>query len=70
MLGIHRSTLWRWLDMKKIPQPRRISGRTLWAREEIELFAQCESIPEFTRLRRSGMGQRRGEPSATPGKHP
>jgi excisionase family DNA binding protein len=52
LLGIHRSTVWRWLDQKLIPQPRRVGGRTLWSREEIELFARCGSMAEFRRLRR------------------
>ena len=52
MLGVHRSTIWRWLDGELIPAPRRIGRRTLWSREEIELFARCTSMAEFRRLRR------------------
>jgi excisionase family DNA binding protein len=50
-LGVHRSTVWRWLDDELIPAPRRIGQRTLWSREEIELFARCNSMTEFGRLR-------------------
>jgi excisionase family DNA binding protein len=53
MLGVHRSTVWRWLDAGLIPAPRRVGGRTLWSREEVELFARCRSMAEFQRLRRS-----------------
>jgi excisionase family DNA binding protein len=55
MLGVHRSTVWRWCDDELIPAPRRIGRRTLWSREEIELFARCNSMVEFGRLRRAGM---------------
>jgi excisionase family DNA binding protein len=51
LLGIHRSTVWRWLDHGFIPAPRRIGGRTLWLREDIELFARCSSLAEFRRLK-------------------
>ncbi len=50
--GVHRSTVWRWLDAGLIPAPRRLGGRTLWCRAEIELFARCDSLAEFARLRR------------------
>jgi excisionase family DNA binding protein len=52
LLGVHRSTIWRWLDQGLIPQPRRVGGRTRWVRAEIELFARCSSMAEFRRLRR------------------
>jgi prophage regulatory protein len=52
MLGVARSTVWRWLDAGLIPQPRRVGRRTLWCREEVELFARCHSMAEFERLRR------------------
>lgn len=52
MLGVHRSTVWRWLDGGRIPAPRRVGGRTLWSREDIELFARCDSMAEFARARR------------------
>jgi excisionase family DNA binding protein len=51
LLGIHRSTVYRWLDQGLIPPPRRIGGRTLWSRADIELFAECSSLAEFRRLR-------------------
>jgi excisionase family DNA binding protein len=51
LLGVHRSTIWRWLDQGLIPQPRRVGGRTRWVRAEIELFARCSSMSEFKRLR-------------------
>ncbi len=54
MLGVHRSTVWRWLDGGLIPSPRRVGGRTLWSRGEIEVFAGCGSMAEFARLRRAG----------------
>ena len=53
MLGVHRSTVWRWLDAGLIPPPRRVGRRTLWCREEVELFARCRSMAEFERLRKS-----------------
>jgi excisionase family DNA binding protein len=51
LLGIHRSTVRRWLEQGLIPRPRRIGGRTLWSRADIELFAECSSMAEFRRLR-------------------
>jgi predicted DNA-binding transcriptional regulator AlpA len=51
LLNIHRSTVWRWLDQELIPPPRRIGGRTLWLREDIELFSRCSSLAEFRRLK-------------------
>jgi excisionase family DNA binding protein len=51
LLGIHRSTVWRWLEQDLIPRPRRIGGRTLWSRADVELFAQCSSMTEFRRLK-------------------
>jgi excisionase family DNA binding protein len=51
LLGVHRSTIWRWLEQDLIPRPRRIGGRTLWSRADIELFAKCSSMAEFRRLR-------------------
>jgi excisionase family DNA binding protein len=53
MLNVHRSTVWRWLDQGLIPAPRRIGGRTLWSRSEVELFSQCRSMAEFRRAIRS-----------------
>jgi excisionase family DNA binding protein len=55
LLGVHRSTVWRWLDGGLIPAPRRVGGRTLWCREEIELFTRCASMAEFARLRRQAV---------------
>jgi predicted DNA-binding transcriptional regulator AlpA len=52
LLGVHRSTVWRWLDQQLIPPPRRVGGRTRWVRAEIELFVRCSSMAEFHRLRR------------------
>jgi excisionase family DNA binding protein len=51
LLGIHRSTVYRWLDQGLIPPPRRIGGRTVWARADVELFAECRSMAEFRGLR-------------------
>jgi predicted DNA-binding transcriptional regulator AlpA len=51
MLGVHRSTIWRWLDQKLNPMPHRVGRRTLWSLEEVELFARCSSMAEFRRLR-------------------
>jgi excisionase family DNA binding protein len=51
MLGVHRSTVWRWLDQGLIPPPRRIGARTLWLRADVELFARCGSLGEFRRLK-------------------
>jgi predicted DNA-binding transcriptional regulator AlpA len=51
ILGIHRSTVWRWLEQGLIPRPRRVGGRTLWAQADIELFAGCGSLAEFRRLK-------------------
>jgi excisionase family DNA binding protein len=58
LLGVHRSTIWRWLDGGLIPAPRRVGGRTLWCRAEVELFARGGSMAEFARLRRRAV---RGE---------
>jgi excisionase family DNA binding protein len=51
LLGVHRSTVWRWLEQGLIPRPRRIGGRTLWAQADIELFARCSSLADFQRQR-------------------
>jgi predicted DNA-binding transcriptional regulator AlpA len=51
LLHVHRSTVFRWLDQQLIPPPRRIGGRTLWLREDIELFSRCSSLAEFQRLK-------------------
>ena len=56
MLGVHRSTVWRWLDAGLIPPPRRVGRRTLWCRDEVELFARCRSMAEFERQRRRAAG--------------
>lgn len=53
LLGVARSTVWRWLDAGLIPAPRRLGGRTLWALRDVELFSRCRSLAEFERLRRS-----------------
>ena len=53
LLAVARSTVWRWLDAGLIPPPRRVGRRTLWAREEVELFARCRTMAEFERLRKS-----------------
>ena len=60
LLGVHRSTVWRWLDGGLVPQPRRVGGRTLWRRREIELFAACDSMAEFARLRRRAVAAAAG----------
>lgn len=52
LLGVHRSTVWRWLDAGLIPAPRRVGGRTLWCHAEVELFARCRTPAEFERHRR------------------
>jgi predicted DNA-binding transcriptional regulator AlpA len=52
LLGVHRATIWRWLDQGLIPLPRRVGGLPRWVRSEIELFARCASMAEFHRLRR------------------
>lgn len=51
VLGIHRSTVWRWADAGLIPQPRRIGRRTVWLRQDIELFSRCKSFSEYRRLK-------------------
>ena len=51
LLGIHRSTVWRWLEQGLVPRPRRIGGRTLWSRADIVLFTECTSLAEFRRLK-------------------
>jgi excisionase family DNA binding protein len=51
LLGVHRSTIWRWLEQNLIPRPRCIGGRTLWSRADIMLFAECSSMTEFRRLK-------------------
>jgi excisionase family DNA binding protein len=54
LLGVHRSTVWRWLEQGLIPEPRRLGGRTLWPRADIALFARCRSMAEYRRLRQEG----------------
>jgi predicted DNA-binding transcriptional regulator AlpA len=67
MLGIHRSTLWAWLDAGLIPKPvrfgvayrggQRRSRSTRWRRCDIELFLECRcSMSEFSR--RQGASRR------------
>jgi predicted DNA-binding transcriptional regulator AlpA len=51
LLGVHRSTVWRWADAGLIPQPRRIGRRTVWLRQDIELFSGCKSFSEYRRLK-------------------
>jgi excisionase family DNA binding protein len=51
LLGIHRSTVWRWLEQGLVPRPRRIGGRTLWSRADVVLFTECTSMAEFPRLK-------------------
>ncbi len=51
LLRVHRSTVWRWLDRRLIPEPRRVGGRTWWSRRDLELFLRCSSMAEFRRLR-------------------
>jgi excisionase family DNA binding protein len=57
LLHVHRSTVWRWLEQGLIPQPRRLGGRTLWSLADIELFAQCNSMGEFRRLKAGQTGR-------------
>jgi excisionase family DNA binding protein len=49
LLGVHRSTVWRWLEQGLIPEPCRVGGRTLWPLADVELFARCRSVAEFRR---------------------
>jgi predicted site-specific integrase-resolvase len=63
LLGISRSTVWAWLDRGDFPPPtkrigkartshgRERSCRTLWHRDDVELFARCRSMVEFKRLK-------------------
>jgi predicted DNA-binding transcriptional regulator AlpA len=43
LLGVHRSTVWRWADAELIPRPRRVGGRTIWVREHIEQFCKTQA---------------------------
>jgi predicted DNA-binding transcriptional regulator AlpA len=62
LLGVHRSTVWTWLESGLIPEPRRVgvayrggqrrSRTTRWLRSDLELFVQCKSMDEFIRRRR------------------
>jgi predicted DNA-binding transcriptional regulator AlpA len=62
-LGVARSTIWSWVDAGEFPPPKRVGKarrsdgkhracRSFWHREDIELFARCRSMAEFTRLKR------------------
>lgn len=62
-LGIHRATLWRWVDAGLVPQPIRIgkvvlspgrirSRTSRWNRAEIELFAQSGSMSQLRQAQR------------------
>jgi predicted DNA-binding transcriptional regulator AlpA len=51
VLGVHKSTIWRWTDAGLIPKPRRIGRRTVWLRQDIELFSRCKSFSEYLRLK-------------------
>ncbi|MGM0411420.1 MAG: helix-turn-helix transcriptional regulator [Bacillota bacterium] len=37
--GVHRGSIWRWVQEKKIPQPVKLSsGCTRWEIEDLELW--------------------------------
>lgn len=45
LLGVHRATLYRWLERGLFPQPTMKAGRTVrWSRELVEKFAR-EGLP-------------------------
>lgn len=63
ILGIHRTTLWRWVDAGLVPQPIRIGKVTIspgrvrsrtsrWNRAEIELFVQSGSMNQLRQSQR------------------
>jgi predicted DNA-binding transcriptional regulator AlpA len=67
LLGISRSTVWTWLDAGELPAPKRVGRsqegtrrqracRTLWHRGDIELFARCQSMAEYRRLKQQERG--------------
>ena len=41
--GCGVSTVWRWKDLKVIPQPVKIGGLTRWRREQIEAVGKNET---------------------------
>jgi predicted DNA-binding transcriptional regulator AlpA len=68
LLGCARSSIWVWLDAGEFPEPKRIgkfrssdgrqrSGRTVWHRHDIELFARCRNMAEFRRLKQEPQKQ-------------
>lgn len=41
LMGVHRATLYRWLERGLFPQPTMKAGRTVrWSRELVEKFAR------------------------------
>jgi predicted DNA-binding transcriptional regulator AlpA len=61
-LGIHRATVWTWLDLGLLPEPKRIgvirpinglkrSRITRWLRADIDLFVLCGDMAAFRRAK-------------------
>jgi predicted DNA-binding transcriptional regulator AlpA len=38
LLNISKATFWKWLKLKKLPQPVKIGKITAWKAEDIERF--------------------------------
>jgi predicted DNA-binding transcriptional regulator AlpA len=61
-LGIHRATVWTWLDDGLLPEPKRVgvirpsngqrrSRTTRWLRADIDLFVLCGDMAAFRRAK-------------------
>lgn len=40
LLNISKATFWKWLKLKKLPQPVKIGKVTAWKAEDIERFLE------------------------------
>lgn len=46
LLGVHRSTVWRWTEDGTLPRPMRIGGATRWPRGEALAAVRRASMRE------------------------
>ena len=53
--GVSVRSIWRWVAEEKFPKPVHIGGRTLWRRQDVELFVgeANGSLKTFRRLKRT-----------------
>lgn len=62
-LGVDRATIWKWLDERLIPEPKKIglilmcdgrkrSRMTRWLRKDIDLFIESKDMLDFLRRKR------------------